>query len=164
MHRDIKPRNLGIVTLNPPTGVIFDLDDATQDETSADHYKGTLGYLAPEIVTLKAHDQHLKGSRASLSPPPYGRKIDIWALGISAYEIHSGAKLPNSCIIERRFSAITNDLYREAHEDTLEAPYVRLILSMLEWNAEQRMSAAEAHMAIMKLDKQNIEAEDHPTG
>jgi serine/threonine protein kinase len=84
MHRDIKPGNLGLASFDPIKGVIFDLDAATREETSTDHMKGTIPYLAPEIIALKAWD----GTEAK--PDPYGRTVDIWALGLSTIALYTG--------------------------------------------------------------------------
>jgi len=100
MHRDIKPNNLGIVGLVSPKAVIFDLDSATCDATSIDHFQGTLSYLAPEIVALKAW----KRDKEPL-PPPYGRKVDVWALGISAYVIATGDRLENRCMTDEVYQS-----------------------------------------------------------
>ncbi len=76
MHRDIKPLNLGVLSFNPPRGVILDLDAATSEETSDDHMQGTVSYLAPEIIKLKM--------APTSRPLRYGRSIDVWGLGMSA--------------------------------------------------------------------------------
>ena len=123
MHRDIKPLNIGIVTLNPPTGVIFDLDNATQEEASTDHCKGSLGYLAPEVVALKALDRNDKLGLAQALLPPYGPKADVWGMGLSVFEIYFGADLSNVCMTRKHYSMIRDDIQREAHEETLEKPF-----------------------------------------
>ena len=76
MHRDIKPQNLAILSLQDPRGVILDLDAATTSPTSVDHMQGTVPYLAPEIITLK------NGTGL-----PYEKGVDVWALGLSTYAL-----------------------------------------------------------------------------
>lgn len=152
MHRDIKSLNLGIITLNPPTGVNFDLDDATREETSTNHCTGSLGYLAPEIVALKALDRNDKTGLAQALLPPYGPKADIWGMGLSFYEIYFGADLPNVCMTRKRYLMIRNDVQREAHEETLEKPFHELILGMLAWRAEQRLSAVQGCTEVSAID------------
>ncbi len=80
MHRDINPNNLGVVSFNPPKGIILDLDSATRSEVSEDHMQGTIPYLAPEIIDLKVWDT-VVGSK----PGPYGRSVDVWAVGLSVF-------------------------------------------------------------------------------
>ncbi|KAL8950864.1 MAG: hypothetical protein Q9222_003118 [Ikaeria aurantiellina] len=84
MHRDINPNNLAVTSLHNPTGIIIDLDSATTSPISTNHTRGTLPYLAPEIMALKLWKQGMK------RPPPYGRIIDTWALGLSMYALHCG--------------------------------------------------------------------------
>ena len=77
MHRDIKPDNLGLRTLCPPRGIILDLDSATSEETSGDPGHGTVPYQAPEIINLRLPTKYKQ--------PKYGRSVDVWALGVSAF-------------------------------------------------------------------------------
>lgn len=70
MHRDISPGNLAITSFSKPRGIIIDLDAATTDSTSTDHMKGTLPFLAPEIIALKS----LKGQGPQ--PLPYDKSVD----------------------------------------------------------------------------------------
>ena len=77
MHRDIKPSNLGVLSFSPPRGIILDLDAATTEEASDDHGKGTVCYLAPEIINLKM----VSGSKSDR----YGTPVDVFALGMSAF-------------------------------------------------------------------------------
>lgn len=156
MHRDIKPANLGVVALNPPVGVIFDLDAASREETSTDHKKGTLSFLAPEIVALKNWDIG-KRDRDS-PPPPYGRNIDIWALGISAHSVYTGKVAPNKCISMDVYQAIRGDLECEPGvDDGTEASYRKIVREMLTWITCDRPSAAEALEEIRKIDRDSSE-------
>lgn len=140
MHRDIKPSNLGIVTLNPPTAVILDLDSATRCETSDNHRVGTLGYLAPEIVNLKFWELAANREEAlfTSAPAPYGRKIDVWALGISAYTIETGATIPSKCITQDFYEMIQRDMERgielELGEDNAKASFLKVVMDMLAWS------------------------------
>ncbi|KAL8773769.1 MAG: hypothetical protein Q9209_001537 [Squamulea sp. 1 TL-2023] len=84
MHRDFSPGNLAVTSLQEPRGVILDLDAATTSVTSTDHMKGTLPYLAPEIMALKQWDG------AGKQPPPYEKSIDTWALGLIMYALYTG--------------------------------------------------------------------------
>ena len=78
MHRDIKPANLMVVSYRPPRGMITDFGHATFEKTSKDHHKGTLCYLAPEVWNLK---------RGVESAPAYDELVDIFALGVTAYQL-----------------------------------------------------------------------------
>ena len=163
MHRDIKPNNLGVVGLTPPRGVIFDLDSATRDEASMDHLKGTLSYLAPEVVALKEWERDKRNAKARAQPPqPYGRKVDVWALGLSAYTIYSGKAIPHICMTADLFKIIRRDLeVREQDATTVEATrdvsFIKIVQRMLAWTVQQRSSAAEALDVIKEIDEDRDE-------
>jgi Protein kinase domain len=78
MHRDIKPGNLMVVSYEPPRGMITDFGCSTFENTSSDHYKGTLCYLAPEVWDIK----HGRTAVAT-----YDEKIDVWAYGVCLYQV-----------------------------------------------------------------------------
>ena len=77
MHLDISPGNLAITSLDNPKGIIIDLDAAVESGPCLDHGKGTLTYLAPEIVDLKR----------KVSDKPFERSVDIWALGLCMFDL-----------------------------------------------------------------------------
>jgi serine/threonine protein kinase len=76
MHRDIKTTNLAVVSYAPLRAMIMDFGAATSDLSSTNHYRGTIPFLAPEIMALKNRD---------LDAPPYTRSVDIWSLGVVGY-------------------------------------------------------------------------------
>lgn len=153
MHRDIKPLNLGVATLNPPTGVIFDFDSVTLAQTSNNHMHGTVCFLAPEIVDIKKWDEMRKALAANgriittPRPPSYGKKVDMWALGLSAYLLYTDTKgyttLINSTtynVLQERIRAIID----VSSEDYVTTEYLTLISSMMEWSPASRKSASDA--------------------
>ena len=77
MHLDISPGNLAITSLDNPKGIIIDLDAAVESGPCFDHGKGTLPYLAPEIVALKY----------KRTDQPFERSVDIWALGLCMFDL-----------------------------------------------------------------------------
>lgn len=153
MHRDIKPSNLGIVTLDPPVGVIFDLDSATFEETSDDHMQGTLGFLAPEIVALKQWDT---SKNRGVSPSSYGRKVDVWALGLSAYTTYADLAVVNQCITPRVYRYIQLRLQQESQFQVnhMKMAYAKIMLQMLCWDVNERLSAANAIEAFQVFENQ----------
>ena len=72
MHRDISPGNLAKTSLHEPRGIILDL------------VKGTLPFLAPEILALKTWDGSCK------QPPAYEKSVEMWALGSIMYALYTG--------------------------------------------------------------------------
>lgn len=79
MHRDIKPDNIGVSGSSEQTlkYILLDFGHATRESSSKDHEKGTLRYLAPEVMALKYRK----------STVPYDFRVDIWALGVTALEL-----------------------------------------------------------------------------
>jgi serine/threonine protein kinase len=75
MHRAIKPDNI-LASPYPTRAVIIDFGCASWETSSKDHMKGTVRYLAPEIIVLKENNtapnttfdlstyELLRGSRA----------------------------------------------------------------------------------------------------
>lgn len=84
MHRDIKLDNIGLVSIQPPQAVLLDFGHATQAKTSTSHMRGTVRYLAPEVLALK------EDSGCS----PYNNQADTWALGICLFEIFRESFIP----------------------------------------------------------------------
>ena len=166
MHRDIKLRNLGIVTWNPPVGVIFDLDTATREETSDDHMQGTLAFLAPEIVALKRWKASPDGK---VPPSPYGRKVDVWALGLSAYVSFTGRVISNRPMSQSLFQILEEDLAQKIRldDDAVHTSYAKIMTQMLSWDVDQRLTAAQAQQALQELERQmgvNVGAETSGAG
>lgn len=77
MHRDLKPQNLGLKSMKPPVAVVFDFGHATFKKSSTDHMKGTIWYLAPEVLALKCRT----------SQKPYNNAVDVWAMGLSLSQL-----------------------------------------------------------------------------
>ena len=81
VHRDLKPTNIGIISLEPPRAIVLDLGQACQLPASSSSgipptpgKLGTVGYLAPEMESR-----------------PYTAAVDIWAAGVVAHELFLGS-------------------------------------------------------------------------
>ena len=145
MHRDIKPRNIGLKAIKVPQVAIFDFGCATFDKVSKDHNSGTIPYLAPEILDLKYH----KSSRA------YNNAVDIWAMGISLYQIICRQLWHGLSIAMNQGRGTGYQLDRLlALLENLKAFAPRcptlavLIQEMLALNPEQRPTAATAYSTL----------------
>jgi len=84
VHRDIKPENLLLSSKDADAMVKvadFGFACVCKGEHDLDETLGTPPYMAPEIVVLRNEDEDLPG---------YGKKVDIWALGVCLYILLSG--------------------------------------------------------------------------
>lgn len=170
MHLDLKPSNLAVLSLDYPKGVILDLDSATADATSTDHMKGTIPYLAPEVIKLKAWEE----SKSSQRPPPFDKSVDIWALGLSMYALHFGRPWHWGYFVPRdqvqmegtRADRVTIELHsrfrhqvreaRNASTDSIAKFFLGWIESMTEYNGKDRPPATELFelVSAVPVDKE----------
>jgi serine/threonine protein kinase len=90
IHRDLKPANIVITDMvgNLPVGVaVTDFDSARILEHSyASTLVGTVGYMSPEVAAN--FDENNKDKNKLTSR--YGRKCDIWSLGVVLIELMLG--------------------------------------------------------------------------
>ncbi|EFJ04470.1 hypothetical protein SELMODRAFT_432384 [Selaginella moellendorffii] len=85
VHRDLKPHNI-FERLNATAVdevVIGDFGMATDKQWDMWQYRGTAKYMAPEVVAVKSDGA--RGPRAS-----YTEAVDVWGLGVIAYELLRG--------------------------------------------------------------------------
>ncbi|KIX92154.1 uncharacterized protein Z520_12147 [Fonsecaea multimorphosa CBS 102226] len=131
MHRDLKPTNMMIVSYSPVHAIIIDYGSATFDASSTDHYCGTIAYLAPEILKLKYQNKNL-------NPEPYDCRVDVWAMGLSGYQLFFQAP----CRWEKGVSSA-------AHKDIIQnlrsrpASIADVLEKMLSWQPMHRPHANE---------------------
>lgn len=119
MHRNISPSSIAIVSFDNPKAVITDLDLATSDQTSTDYQKIILPLMAPEMacfVERNSNEQRLKEPQ----PPPYGKMVDIWTLGLSMLACFYGVIFSWDPFYPRdqkppKISLVTKELQTEFH-------------------------------------------------
>ena len=159
IHRDINPGNLEVTIFNPPQGIILDLDSATRSETSEDHMQGTILYFPPEIMDLKRWDE---SGRWGLKPEPYGKSVDVWALGLSACSAYIGRPFSwNYFASAAQKGAFVEDTTYHKFSDYIkrkritEAPRVARLLGFIEvmttWHPGQRATAVETLVQVQAL-------------
>lgn len=156
VHRDLKPPNLGVVSLKPPTAVVLDVGQAKfipHDRSigveCAPGKGGTVGFLAPE--------QEVEGGR-------YGKEVDAFAMGCVGFWLFAGRPL-----FQCRYNPLREPLHdgapseemaqlREMYKKTLaqlgNAPrgsIKHLLHGLLQEVPEKRLSFEEAvrHEAIV---------------
>ena len=166
MHRDVNPNNLGVVSFDPPKGILLDLDSATREEESTDHMQGTLPYLAPEIVELKIVERRLVAattvSGARPGPVPYRQGVDVWAMGLSVYALYIGHNFNwgpyKRQSAGRRTDQLINRVNRESYQrfkshlqtkrfsagDDPASVLLDLVERMTAWDPKSRILANEA--------------------
>lgn len=141
MHRDLKLTNIGIFNADPPRAVLLDFGHASSAPTSTDHLKGTLPYLAPEIMALKN----------KTSKTPFNRSIDVWALGLCLFELFNGTRVKWQSINSEEYRWLRNELISAGERNesavTNDETTRRLIDVMtrsINWTPEKRCKARRA--------------------
>ena len=78
IHRDIKPDNIFVSKFGEYKIGDFGISREIENTSVTLSQKGTKAYMAPEIVCME----------------PYGHLVDIYALGLTLYEILNNGRLP----------------------------------------------------------------------
>ena len=78
IHRDIKPDNIFVSKFGEYKIGDFGISREIENTSVTLSQKGTKAYMAPEIVRME----------------PYGHLVDIYALGLTLYEILNNGRLP----------------------------------------------------------------------
>jgi serine/threonine protein kinase len=136
MHRDIKLENI-LGSAQPLQAVIIDFGHATWDKTSSDHMKGTVRYLAPEIMAMK----HMNAPANAT----YDQSADIWSMGLTIFEFVCRFRLNHNFITSSAHRNImSQDHWNRQHASDQEVQDLfDLLKQMLAWNPAERVSAKE---------------------
>ncbi|GAB4819998.1 hypothetical protein N2152v2_007044 [Parachlorella kessleri] len=95
VHRDIKPENLFLTKADEIKLGDFGLA-IKQDEEVPFLRAGTLDYMAPEVLTNRVVDDITESPAITASDlqlvdlRPYNEKVDVWAVGVLAFELLVG--------------------------------------------------------------------------
>ncbi|PSC71399.1 prostaglandin E synthase 2-like [Micractinium conductrix] len=99
IHRDIKPENI-FLTANDEL-LLGDFGLAIQQQHEPPFLRaGTLDYMAPEVLqnplvdSLDEGRHHRAADLRRLGFLPYNEKVDVWALGVLAYELMMRGQTP----------------------------------------------------------------------
>jgi serine/threonine protein kinase len=83
LHRDIKPSNIIYHSTDPVHAIIVDFGCSVPNSKSNRHDRGTLTYLAPEVMRIK------EGKSSELFSFP----SDVWSLGVTLIDYLTGQQL-----------------------------------------------------------------------
>ena len=141
MHRDIRCKNMLIMSLKPPRASLCDYGKAIQAQYSTVTAIGAIPTCAPEVWT------------AAHSYTGYNNKIDMWAFGhaiaqilVFTFQKPEGSKLffsPHQ-ITEHQHSKILQMLRIHCRHMSEDEALVDLVFKLLVWKPEERWSAEQA--------------------
>ncbi|KAL4892559.1 kinase-like domain-containing protein [Aspergillus ambiguus] len=126
-HRDIKPDNILIASLDPLKVKLsdFGLSKVVQEETFLKTFCGTLLYCAPEVYP--DYENYRRGEvrkRRRLGDPPpkkspYDQSVDMWSLGAVLYHILAGVPAYTGRGDDRGAQMLRNIMTTDADYDIL---------------------------------------------
>ena len=131
MHRDIRPKNMLIISIDPSRAALCDYGKAVEAKTSIITTIGPIYTLAPEVWTV-ARDG------------PYTAKIDMWAYGYAIAEVLGYKPQECSKITHDRHASILKTLRASHVKGTDGEPLVDLVSKLLVWRPQDRWSAEQA--------------------
>ena len=144
MHRDIRPQNMLIMSIDPGRACLCDYGKAIKAETCSVTTIGPIHTLAPEVWSVRVDG-------------PYNNKIDVWAYGYAVAEIlgysfkrHTGRASGSSSIhsnqpiTRQRHAVMMNMLRSHSRKHPENEALVGLLEHLLTWSPEDRWSATEA--------------------
>ncbi|EMD66034.1 hypothetical protein COCSADRAFT_87064 [Bipolaris sorokiniana ND90Pr] len=132
LHRDIKPNNIVYHSTSPVHALIVDFGCSEPDPTSMRHDRGTMTYLAPEVMRVKNGE----------STQPFSFPSDVWSLGVTLIDF-----LLNKQFHKQLGEAATYEKFKKTMAtNTVELHYPdfwNLVLELLAWDSEVRPTAME---------------------
>lgn len=126
VHRDIKPENLMFASGSSELK-LTDFGLATFKQAVMKDSCGTPPFMAPEMVTQK----------------PYGKEVDMWALGVALFQTASGTMPFDQSTQELTFIAIKRASYIVRPEWNFSPELVHLLRCLFEVDAKIRLTASQ---------------------
>ena len=154
MHRDIKPLNMTVVSMNPkdPQARLIDFGLAIQGTESYEYRVGTESYLAPEMLA----------GWERRSTYAYTNKTDMFAFGLSMYQFFCQQRCSWARIDTDAWGNLTDatfwQIQSRLHESQIPDGFKELIFAFISWDPLNRYSAKEAmefRAQIQFVNKQN---------
>jgi serine/threonine protein kinase len=142
LHRDIKPNNIVYHSTSPVHAIIVDFGCSDPDPTSMRHHRGTMTYLAPEVMKVKDGE----------STQPFSFPSDVWSLGVTLVDF----------LLSKQFhkqlgkAAIYEKFKKTMTTNTVELHYPEfwdLVLELLAWDSEVRPTAMEVAQRLMDQEE-----------
>ncbi|KAL4449408.1 hypothetical protein ABPG77_007052 [Micractinium sp. CCAP 211/92] len=141
IHRDIKLENIFIDDAGRVKLGDFGLTMSMKQE-SAISPVGTVEYMAPEVVALPPVDKVISGEIKATDIPPTNEKVDIWALGVTIYELVTG-RLPFEGKDKPEIKRNITDNNLAQLPSFLTPQCQSFIKAMLTWDVDERPSCAQ---------------------
>jgi serine/threonine protein kinase len=143
IHRDIRPKNMLIMSNKPARASLCDFGKAVKAERPHSTCIGPIHTLAPEVWSGRS----------------YNNKIDMWAYGFALAEI-LGYRPKSSRITKAIHSEILELLHQFRVQAAEDARIIDLILNLLAWDPEDRITASQALHHECWIPIEQVE-EDH---
>jgi serine/threonine protein kinase len=113
-----------IILYDPIYVIVIDYGSVIKEQTSLDHYSGTIAYMASEVLKLK---------RNNGVGEPYDCRVDIFGLGLTFYQLFFRAycEWPKG---------INSDIFSEILQNLrLRRGILETIETMLTWERQDRL-------------------------
>ena len=134
-HRDLKPENMLVVTTYSQLPHLkicdFGLARLSSSVNDCKTVCGTPQYMAPEVIRLM---KTLAG---------YDKRADMWSLGVTLFNLLSGENPFEECGLYANIVSASFDFEGDGWAGTSRCAK-RLVRQLMEPNAEERFSAADA--------------------
>ncbi|KAG7666755.1 hypothetical protein Ndes2437B_g08469 [Nannochloris sp. 'desiccata'] len=140
IHRDIKLENIFLDASGRVRLGDFGLTMSMRQEAAISPV-GTVEYMAPEVVALPSVDMVTSGRVRASTIPPTSEKVDIWALGVTLYELVTG-RLPFEGKDKAEIKAAISGYKLSAFPAYVGIQCQNIICSMLAYDSEDRPAAA----------------------
>jgi serine/threonine protein kinase len=132
LHRDIKPDNIVYRLVDPVHAIIIDFGCSSPTPRSTRHDRGTVSYLAPEVMRIKSQE----------SKEPFSFPSDVWSLGATLLDFLLGKKFDQKLGTEACYQTFRKRM--DAHVGALHFPeFWNLVLELLAWDPDSRPTAVE---------------------
>jgi serine/threonine protein kinase len=145
LHRDIKPNNIVYRSTNPVYAIIIDFGCSNPNSKSTCHDRGTMTYLAPEVMRIKDGE----------TSEPFSTPSDVWSLGVTLIDFLTGKqfhRLLGRAPIYQSFKRIMATNTAELHHPK----FWELALELLAWDPESRPTATQVAQRFADQEQRHL--------